>query len=168
MKRFILALMFCLPLPALAAETAKFVETPYTKQKVVFDFYFDHPEKINSALYWVRSWMKPLIEGEQGYSIEDMDVVIIIHGTEIVTVAKKNYKKYKSAVERMRYYNSLGVKIKVCALAMKDFDYDIKDFHGFIEVVPSAMTEIAHWQLKGYALIRPIVYEKKFSIDEIR
>ena len=168
MNRFILALMFCLPISSSAAETAKFVETPYTNQKVVFDFYFDHPEKINSALYWIRSWMKPLIESEKGYSLEDMNVVVVIHGTEIVTVAKKNYKKYKNAVERLRYYNSLGVKIKVCALAMKDFDYDIKDFHSFIEVVPSAMTEIAHWQLMGYALIRPIIYEKKFSIDEIR
>lgn len=42
------------------------------------------------------------------------------------------------------------------------FDYD------FVELVPSAITELAHWQLKGYALIKPEVMDKKLSIEEIR
>ena len=39
------------------AETrgGRWVQTPYQAQKVLFDFYFDEPEKINSALYWIRS-----------------------------------------------------------------------------------------------------------------
>jgi len=51
---------------------------------------------------------------------------------------------------------------------MKDFEYEIKDLHEYVQVVPSAITEIAHWQLNGYALIIPQVPAKKFSIDEIR
>jgi hypothetical protein len=34
--------------------------------------------------------------------------------------------------------------------------------------VPSAIAELAHWQLQGYALITPVVMEKHFSIEEIR
>ena len=45
------------------------------------------------------------------------------------------------------------------------YTYSVYDF---IQVVPSAITELAHWQLQGYALLRPIVMEKKFSIEEIR
>jgi intracellular sulfur oxidation DsrE/DsrF family protein len=97
-----------------------------------------------------------------------MDIKVIIHGTEIVTVAKKNYEKYKTAVERMKYYAALGVEFRVCALAAQDYDYTEKDFQDFIKIVPSAITELAHWQQQGYALIRPIVMDKKFSVEEIR
>ena len=152
----------------LHGESAKFVQTPYEEPKIVFDFYLDDPQNINSALYWIRSTMNPLTEEPYNYAPEFMELIVIIHGTEIVTVAKKNYKKYKTAVERMRYYAALGVKFRVCGLAAQDYDYRIEDFQEFIEVVPSAITELAHWQQKGFAVITPNVMSKKFSIDEIR
>jgi len=144
------------------------VQTPYQEQKVLFDFYFDQPEKINSALYWIRAQMNPLMEHPYNQAPEFMETVVVIHGTEIVTVAQKNYDKYKDAVERMRYYADLGVKFKVCGLAAEDYDYTPKDFYDFIDVVPSAITELSHWQQQGYALIKPDVKIKKYSIEEIR
>jgi len=151
-----------------ASDKATYVETPYTEQKAVFDFYFDNPEKINSALYWLRSYINPLSEAPYNIAPEFLSIKVIIHGTEIVTVAKKNYAKYRDAVERMRYYAQLGVEFKVCALAAEDFHYTVDDFQGFVEVVPSAMTELAHWQLQGHALITPRVLEKHRSIEEMR
>jgi intracellular sulfur oxidation DsrE/DsrF family protein len=150
------------------SDGAKFVQTPYGEQNVVFDFYFDEPAKINSALYWIRSQRNPLMESPYDQSPEFMNTVVVIHGTEIVTVATRNYEKYRDAVDRMRYYASLGVKFKVCGLAATDYDYDLGDFQDFIEVVPSAITELAHWQLEGYALITPVVMEKKHAIEDIR
>lgn len=147
---------------------AEFVQTPYTEQKVVYDFYFDEPANINSALFWLRSHINPLSESPYDIGIDENSIKVIIHGTEIVTVAKKNYKKYTEAVERMRYYADLGVEFKVCALAAKDFDYSHDDFYDFIDIIPSAMTELAHWQLKGYALMRPVILHKKYRIEEIR
>jgi intracellular sulfur oxidation DsrE/DsrF family protein len=156
-------------LKVMAAEpVSHFVQTPYAEQQVVFDFYFDEPEKINSALYWIRSLINPLMEEPYGLAPEFLDIKVIIHGTEIVTVARKNYKKYQDAVERMRYYASLGVEFKVCGLAAQDYDYATTDFYDFIDVVPSAITELAHWQLQGYALIAPEVKEKKHAVEEIR
>ena len=187
-----LLLLFCLSCPLVLAETAntepaetttspekynledddeggaEVVDTPYTEQKVVFEFYYDDPAKINSALYWVRSLMMPLIETPYDYIPDFLSLIVVIHGTELVTLAKKNNAKYHDAVERMRYYASLGVEFKVCNLAAKDYGYLPKDFYEFVQVVPSAITEIAHWQLEGYALITPQVLEKKFTIDEIR
>jgi intracellular sulfur oxidation DsrE/DsrF family protein len=152
-----------------AAETgATVVQTPYAEQRVIFDFYFDEPEKINSALYWIRSLMNPLTESPYDMAPEFLDLKVIVHGTEIVALASKNYALYHEAVERMRYYAQLGVEFRVCGLAAADYGYEPKDFYDFVKVVPSAITELAHWQLQGYALIAPTIMGKKYAIEEIR
>ncbi len=152
--------------PAMANEP---VETPYdSEQKVVFDFYLDDPKKMGTALYWIRSFLNPLTDEPYGFAPDFMDIKVIIHGTEIVTVARKNYDEYKDVVERMRYYHALGVEFRVCGLAADDYGYSYKDFFDFVKIAPSAITELAHWQQQGYALITPQVYEKRYSIDEIR
>lgn len=154
--------------PSIFAD-ATYAETPYKdEQKVVFDFFLDDPAKAASALYWLRSYMNPLLDEPYGFAPEWMDIKVIIHGTEIVTVAKKNYEKYHDVVERMKYYAALGVEFRVCALAAHDYGYTAKDFQDFIIMAPSAITELGHWQQEGYALIRPIVYTKSRSIEEIR
>ena len=68
----------------------------------------------------------------------------------------------------MRFYVDMGVKFKVCGLALQDYQYTPADLHSFVEVVPSAITELMHWQNQGYALITPQVQVKKFSIESIR
>jgi uncharacterized protein len=99
---------------------------------------------------------------------EMREVIVLIHGTEIVTVAKKNYEKYSEAVDRMRYYASLGVKFRVCGLAAEDYGYRAEDLQDFIEIAPPAITELAHWQQQGYALITPQIMEKQLDIQAIR
>lgn len=165
--RYLFLILFSL-LAGNGLAAGKVVNTPYEEPKVVFDFYFDTPAKINSALYWIRSTMNPLLESPYDMAPEFMNFVVVIHGTEIVTVVEKNYEKYETAVERMRYYASLGVKFKVCGLAAHDFGYTVKDFQEFIEVVPSAMTELVHWQQQGYALLKPTVMDKIHRIEDIR
>ena len=147
---------------------ATWVQTPYSEQQVLFDFYFDQPDKINPALYWIRSLMNHLMDAPYNQAPEFMNIVVVIHGTEIVTVAKNNYQRYQQAVERMRYYADLGVSFRVCGLAAQDYGYSIADFYEFIEVVPSAITELAHWQQQGYSLITPQVLEKKYATEDIR
>lgn len=165
--RLIMAAVFGL-LPLLGFAQAQIVQTPYKPQKVLFDFYFDHPQKINSALYWVRSLTNPLSEAPYNFDPESHSIKVLIHGTEIVTVAKHNYKKYQEAVDRMRYYASLGVEFRVCGLAAADFGYAAKDLQDFIRITPSAMTELAHWQNLGYAVITPAIMEKRLAIERIR
>lgn len=162
---YLASFLFLLNMPMAQAD---FVQTPYSAQKIVYEFYFDKPDAINSALFWLRAHVNPLGESPYDIGIEENDIKVVIHGTEIVTVAKKNYEKYKEAVERMRYYAELGVEFKVCSLAASDFDYTVADFHDFIDVVPSAMPELAHWQLQGYALMRPVILHKKDRIEDIR
>ena len=163
------ALLLVLLLPAAPVQAdAKFVQTPYGEQKVVFDFYFDDPKKLGSALYWIRALINPLMDEPYNQAPEFLDLVVVVHGTEIVATVKHNYDKYKDEVERMKYYAALGVKFKVCGLAAEDYGYRPEDFQDFIELVPSAITELAHWQLEGYATIVPTIMDKKLSIEEIR
>jgi len=169
MKPFLsLLTLLWLSMLAPAQAAGKWVDTPYAPARVVFDFYLDNPHKINNALYWVRSLMKPLLEAPYNYSPEDLKIVVVIHGTEIVTVAKKNETKYQDAVDRMRYYADLGVSFRVCDLAAEDYGYSLQDFQDFIEVVPNGITELAHWQQQGFALIVPQVLDKTTDIESIR
>lgn len=112
--------------------------------------------------------MNPLTDAPYSFPPEDFSVVVVLHGTEIVTVATKNEAKYQEAIDRMRYYADLGVKFKVCGQAAEDYGYALKDFQPFIEVVPNAITELAHWQQQGYALIAPQIMDKKIDLESIR
>ncbi len=68
----------------------------------------------------------------------------------------------------MRYYAALGVSFKVCGQAAEDYGYALQDFQDFVEVVPNAITELAHWQQQGYALIIPQILDKTSNIEDIR
>lgn len=169
MKSFLLALMGLILIQSMPAQAeGKRVDTPYAPANVVFEFYLDDPQKIGSALFWIRSLINPLLEAPYDYSPEEHNIVVVLHGTEIVTVAEKNEEKYQEAVDRMRYYAGLGVAFKVCGQAAEDFGYTVKDFQDFIEVVPNAITELAHWQQQGHALIVPKVLEKTIDTESIR
>ncbi len=154
-----------------AEEKAKFVQTPYEAPfKAVVEFYFDEPEKIRSALEWISNIIYVL--SREPYDFipgEDIDIVVIIHGTEITTLVKKNREKYRDIWDRIESMEMYGVKFKVCSMAASlIYGYKPEDFPPFVELVPSAITELLYWQHKGYALLIPRVYERKKSVEEIR
>lgn len=168
--RLIFTLVISLLLPAQSfANSAEIVNTPYAdEQKIVFDFYFDEPQKINSALYWLKALVDPLIAEPYNLSPDDINIKVVIHGTEVVSLAKHNYERYKSAVERMRYYADLGVEFRLCAMTARQYDYQPSDLQDFVQLIPSSIAELAHWQNNGYVLITPKIQEKRFAIADIR
>ena len=109
-----------------------------------------------------------LNEDPYGIPPDLLDVKVVLHGTEIVTLAKKNYQKYEKIVERIKYYTEFGVEFKVCATSAYEYGYKPEDFHDFVQIVPNAITEIIHWQMQGYGLVIPRVTEKHFSVEELR
>ncbi len=166
-----LALVLMFMSMTLAKDGAKFVQTPYQAPfKAVVEFYFDEPEKIRPALEWVSNIIYVL--SREPYNFipgEDIDIVVVVHGTEIVTLAKKNRKKYRDVWDRIEGMEMYGVKFKVCSMAAEQiYHYKPEDFPPFVELVPSAITELLHWQHKGYALLIPRILERKRSIEEIR
>ncbi len=165
----LLALSLLLPLHCSPVHAqAKVVQTPYQNPKALVDIFLDDPAKLGAALYWVRSLVNPLTEAPYSMFPEDIKIIVLLHGTEIVTLAKKNQERYQEVLQRMRYYADMGVKFKVCGLALQDYGYSAADMQDFVEVAPSAITELMHWQNQGYALIPAVVQDKKFSIEQIR
>lgn len=92
----------------------------------------------------------------------------MLHGTELVSVARKNEEKYREVVDRMRYYADIGIEFRVCALALHDYGYGLDDLQDFIRVVPSAPVERVYWQNQGYAVVRPMILDKKFNLEDLR
>ncbi len=171
MGKVLLLLIFTLPLVWSQEKGARFVQTPYEPPfRVVVEFYFDEPEKIRPALLWVSNIIYVL--SNEPYNFipeEDLDIVVVIHGTEITTLVKKNREKYRDVWERMEGMAMYGVKFKVCGMAAEQlYGYTREDFPPFVDLVPSAITEILHWQLKGYALLIPQIKEMKRPREEIR
>lgn len=164
---FLCAALWCSASSAEGGATTTY--PPYAEnQKIVFEFYFDHPAKINTALYWIKAVYTTLGSEPYNYAPDFFDIKVVIHGTEIAALAKKNYNLYGEAVERMRYYSEFGVEFKVCSLSAHEYGYRQEDLPDFVELVPSAVTELAYWQSQGYALIVPKVWEKKHSVEELR
>ncbi len=168
-RYFMFAAFLAVGIQAIPAHAqAKVVQTPYQNPKALVDIYLDDPQKLGSALYWLRGLINPLTEAPYSMFQEDMSIIVLMHGTEIVTLARKNEARYEEVVQRMRYYANMGVKFKVCGLALQDFQYSPQEMQDFVEVTPSAITELMHWQNQGYALITATVQEKKFSNESIR
>ncbi len=167
MRTALIPLLLLLSSSAAIAE-ARITTPPYEPPRVVYDFYLDHPAKMGAALYWIRALINPLSEEPYGFAPEMMSIKVVLHGTELVTVARKNYDEYRDEVERMRYYASLGVEFKVCALAAEDYHYTAADLYDFVDLVPLAFTELVHWQMQGHALIAPQVPERHHTIESIR
>ena len=95
--------------------------------------------------------------------------MVVIHGTEITTLVKKNREKYRDIWDRVEGMTMYGVKFKVCSMAAEQiYGYKPEDFPEFIEFVPSAITELLHWQQKGYALLIPRILERTRAVEEIR
>ena len=156
------------PAQAETPTQARRVMTPYAHPKALLDIYLDHPDKMGAALYWLRALVNPLTEAPYSLFNEDMHIIVLMHGTEIVTLARKNETRYLEVVQRMRYYASQGVRFRVCGLAMQDYGYTDADMQPFVDIAPSAMTELVHWQNQGYALVTPQVQDKKLAIEAIR
>jgi hypothetical protein len=166
MKSSAAALLLALALAAPAFAGATRVNTPYDPPKVVFDVYLDDPAKLNNALGWLTSMSSAL--SKPPYQFDPTTVKVVIHGAEIVTLVKKNEAKYPVALEKIQRLADQGVEFKVCAYTADIYGYRDADFQDFVEIVPSAMAEVAYWQGKGYALIVPQVGESRRRIEEIR
>jgi intracellular sulfur oxidation DsrE/DsrF family protein len=165
MRSLAYALLLVL-LNGVAAAGAIRVNTPYEAPKAVFDIYLDDPAKLNSALGWLTSMSSAL--SKPPYQFDPTTIKVVVHGAEIVTLVKKNEDKYPVALEKIQRLANQGVEFKVCAYTSDIYGYLDTDFHDFVEIVPSAIAEIAYWQSKGYALIVPQVGQSRRSVEEMR
>jgi len=58
---------------------------------------------MGATLHGIRSVVNPLVEAPNSLFSEDMSVVVVLHGTEIVPVARKNESRHEATVAAQRW-----------------------------------------------------------------
>ncbi len=162
MKRVFILFLFLVSL-SLSSEHGKFVQTEYSRPfKAVVELFLESPEALGPALGWISNIVYVLSNPPYNYSSEDIDIVVVSHGRELPVFAMENRERYKEIVERVESLSMYGVKFMVCNMAARQlYGYTEKDFYPFVTLVPSALTEIIHWQQRGYGLLTPRILEIK-------
>lgn len=120
--------------------------------KAVFDFNFEDPEGVKRALIPISFFIKTVQEYGP-VSFDPYDLIVVLHGSEVVAFARQNYHQYRDIVDRSARLAEAGVKFEVCSVAADALGFSVDDFHGFIDVVPLGTYALAYHQQQGYALL---------------
>lgn len=162
----LITILFCIVIPLISnAENKTDISTPYGSSqyyvwpklkdleefKVAFDFNFNDPKGTERALYPVSFILKTI--QEHGPVSFEPNIIVVSHGSEVVTWAKQNYEQYKDIVDRSARLADLGVKFEVCAVAATALGFEPQDFHGFVNVVPLGTYALTYHAHRGYAVI---------------
>lgn len=78
-------------------------------------------------------------------------VSLVLHGPEVEFFALKNYKKYKSLVDRAAKLDALGaVNISICQTRMRRYGIKKDEVPAFLEQVPYGPDEVNRQLKEGY------------------
>lgn len=145
---------------ALAADTgtdapwgqAHALNIQYAPQKVVFDVTTGSEAELNNILDRVS-----MLNNFYASNPLDARVTLVLHGESMPFFAIRNYRKYKTLVNRAEgLTHGEIVEFRLCRAAAKArYHLSPEDFHGFIKVVPMADAEIIRLQRdEGFAYMR--------------
>jgi len=128
--------------------TAKSMDLTYEPHKVLYDLTTGDAKELINILDRVGYLYK--LHGSDPF---DSSIVVIIHGDAIPFFAIDKYKKFKTLMARAQSL-SVGttIEFRMCRAAAKLMNYEAKDIHGFVTMVPMADAEIVRLQSElGYA-----------------
>ena len=129
-----------------------------TVYKVIFDVYTDRSngEKLNPLLNTVARYLN--MHAQQGVPIENMKVVVIIHGAATknvlhATAYLKQFKKENPNTALLHALKNVNVKLFVCGQSYLANGFDSKDKSPDVKMALSALTVLVKFQHEGYQLI---------------
>lgn len=128
------------------------------KFKVIFDVYETasdintHSRRLESAARFIN------MHALKGVSLENIDIAIVMHGKatkDILTnkAYQVNYQTDNPNKGLIEVLAEHGVKFYVCGQSAEFNKYQRKDILPEIKIALSAMTQLAIYQNKGYALL---------------
>lgn len=83
--------------------------------------------------------------------LEDLEIVMILHGPDIGWFTLDSYEENKELVDLAKKLDTFDIiDLKVCKTAMEHFEIDRKQIPSFIESVPYAPNEISRLSKNGY------------------
>ena len=145
-------------LPAQAEELAPYGSAGLTKTKYKATKLALHlgqgPENAKAQLQQIVGIMKQFgASSGKGSTLE-----LVVQGGVVGAFAKENYEAFQAQIDPiadMVKNGSSGKKIKVayCGNSMQNSGYKPEDMHGFGEVVPAALVELARLDKMGYSYI---------------
>ncbi|MEK8089368.1 DsrE family protein [Thermithiobacillus plumbiphilus] len=165
-RSFMLALLFALSAPTLAAPTADAARPVINVEqheniRVAYDVKDDVWDAgIGKALYYVRGLLEAY--KDQGVAPRNLHISVVLHGPAAYWVlndaAYQRHKKDEFAYNpNDKVINELlahGVSVELCGVTMKSMGWTEKDVLPGVKIVHDAYTRLIDLQQRGYAYIR--------------
>ena len=126
--------------------------------KIIFDIYTDHKDdgKVNPLLNTVARFINMHVE--TGVPIENLNIVVIIHGkaTKDVLISKvyqKEFDKENPNSKLLSLLNNAQVDTYVCGQSYAYKKYEPASLDNNVKMALSALTVLVKYQSEGYQLI---------------
>jgi intracellular sulfur oxidation DsrE/DsrF family protein len=127
--------------------------------QLVFDIFSssEDPANVNISLNTIARFIN--MHAQAGISIEDMDIVAVIHGTASYDVMDNSFYTSKNNtenpnIELIEKLIDSGVQFYICGQSMNARKLDQSDLLSDINIALSAMTAIHHFVKEGSVLIK--------------
>ena len=126
------------------------LEIEYEPQKVVYDLTSGDKAMLSGVLDRVAHLYK-LYDSDTF----DSSIIIVIHGDAIPVFAIQELEKNRDIMTRAQSLMvGTSIEFRMCSAAARLLNYEAKDIHGFVTMVPMADAEIIRLQHEGYAYMQ--------------
>lgn len=130
--------------------SAKSLDIDYAPKKVLYDLTSGNIDDLSSIVDRAGYLFK--LYGSDTF---ESSIVIIIHGDAIPFFAINKLNKYRDIMNRAQSLTvGTSIEFRMCSAAAKVLNYEAKDIHGFVQMVPMADAEIIRLQHDGYAYMQ--------------
>jgi intracellular sulfur oxidation DsrE/DsrF family protein len=147
-------LFFCASLVSAGEEkpwgSANVLNIDYEPQKVLYDLSSGDKDILSSVLDRAGYLFK--LYGSDTF---DSSIVIVIHGDAIPFFAISELESNRDIMTRAQSLTvGTSIEFRMCRAAARLLNYEAKDIHGFVNMVPMADAEIVRLQHEGYAYMQ--------------
>jgi intracellular sulfur oxidation DsrE/DsrF family protein len=129
--------------------SAEVLDIKYKPNKVLYDLTSGNKNDIVSVLDRI-SYLNKLYESDTF----DSSIIVIVHGNAIPFFAINKFKNYQDIMRRAQSLTvDTSIEFRMCRAAARLLNYQPKDIHGFVKMVPMADAEIIRLQHDNYAYL---------------
>ena len=130
---------------------ASLLDIKYKPNKVVYDLKSGDKNYVSRVLSRAIHLQSNIYESDTF----DSSIVMVIHGDAVPLFAIENLKKYRDMMDRAQSSTvGTSIEFRMCRVAARQRNYEAKDIHGFVDMVPMADAEIVKLQHDNYAYMR--------------
>lgn len=127
------------------------LDIQYQPHKVLYDLTSGDSAELDNVFDRV-SYLYKLY----GSNMFESSIIIIVHGDAIPFFAIDKFSQFEDKMIRAQSLSTgTTIEFRMCRAAAKMLNYEAKDIHGFVQMVPMADAEIIRLQTEeGYAYMR--------------